>query len=293
LTAAVEAARAAVDQARAELDRATATLDRARTSLARQERLAEAGVVSRDDLESARTLAATAEGARRAAESGVSRAEHELALARARLQAPSSQGGRAVSVVAPVNGVVLRRLRESESVVPSGEPLLEIGDPQQLEVVADLLSTDAVRVSPGNRVLIEQWGGKHPLEARVRRVEPSGFMKVSALGVEEQRVNVIVDFEDPAGAARQLGDAYRVEVRVVVWRADDVLKVPVGTLFRRGSDWAVFAVVDNRARLEIIEVGQRNNEEAEVIRGLAVGQPIILHPPDTLEDGARVLQRGS
>jgi HlyD family secretion protein len=293
LAAAVEAARAAVDQARAELDRATAALDRARTSLERQERLADAGVVSRDDLESARTVVATAEGARRAAESGVSRAEYELELARARLQAPSSQGGRTVTVVAPVNGVVLKRLRESESVVPSGEPLVEIGDPQELEVVADLLSTDAVQVSPGNSVLIERWGGKHPLEARVRRVEPSGFMKVSALGVEEQRVNVIVDFENPSEAARALGDAYRVEVRVVIWQADDVLKVPVGSLFRRGTDWAVFAVMDNRVRLQIVEVGQRNAEEAQILRGLAAGQRIVLHPPDTLDDGIRVVERGS
>jgi HlyD family secretion protein len=293
LTAAVEAARAAVAQARAEVDRATATFNRAQTSHERQERLAEAGVVSNEDLETARTALATAEGARRAAESGVTRAEYELELARVRLQAPSSQGGRTVSVAAPVNGVVLRRLRESESVVPSGEPLLEIGDPQQLEVVADLLSTDAVRVAPGNRVLIEQWGGKHPLEARVRRVEPSGFMKVSALGVEEQRVNVVVDFEDPAAAAGALGDAYRVEVRVVVWQADEVLKVPVGSLFRVANDWAVFAVVDARARRRIVEVGQRNDEEAQIIGGLEVGQPVVLHPPDTLDDGVRIVERGS
>ena len=139
--------------------------------------------------------------------------------------------------------------------------------------------------------LIEQWGGGHPLQARVRRVEPSGFMKVSALGVEEQRVNVIIDFDDPAGAAQALGDGYRVEVRIVVWQEQDVLKVPVGSLFRRGDDWAVFVVEDGRARLQIVELGQRNSDEAQVVSGLDAGQAIVLHPPDTLADGARVTER--
>ena len=289
LAAAEEAARATVGQAQAERDRAAATLEQAQASLQRQERLAGAGGLSREDLESARTTVKTAEGALRAAESGVSRAEYELQLARARLQAPPPPGGRAVDVVAPVDGVVLRRLRESESVVPAGEPLLEIGDPKRLEVVADLLSTDAVRISPGNPVLIDQWGGRHAFQARVRRIEPSGFMKVSALGVEEQRVNVIIDFEAPAAAARALGDAYRVEVRVVVWQESDVLKVPVGSLFRPtalaesgeggGDEWAAFVVDDGRARLRIVELGQRNNEEAQILSGLEAGRGS--RPPST------------
>ena len=157
----------------------------------------------------------------------MTRAEYELQLARARLQAPTS-GGREVAIVAPVDGIVLKRVRESESVVPVGEPLLEIGDPQRLEIVADLLSTDAVRVPPGAPVILEQWGGGQPLQARVRRVEPSGFMKVSALGVEEQRVNVLIDFVDVAAAARALGDNYRVEVRIVIWSAEQRRARPRG-----------------------------------------------------------------
>jgi HlyD family secretion protein len=175
--------------------------------------------------------------------------------------------------------------------VPVGEPLLEIGDPHNLEVVSDLLSTDAVRVSPGNAVLMEQWGGGRPLEGRVRRVEPSGFMKVSALGVEEQRVNVIIDFVDPS-AARRLGDGYRVEVRVVIWRADTALKAPTGSLFRRGEEWAAFVVDDGRARLTPVQLEQRNDRDAQVVKGLSEGQTVVLHPPDTLTDGARVRIRG-
>ena len=288
--AAVDAARAMVGQARADSDRAAATLDQARRSLRRMESLVEAGAIAREDLETAQTEAKTAESALRAAEAAVSHAEQELRVALARLERPRARG-RVVDVVAPVNGVVLKRLRQSETVVPIGEPLLEIGDPQRLEVVADLLSTDAVRVLQGSDVSIEQWGGGQPLRARVRRVEPSGFTKVSALGVEEQRVNVIIDFAEPAAAVRALGDSYRVEVRIVVWQDEDVVKVPVGSLFRRGNDWAVFVVNDNRARLKVVELGQRNNDEGQILRGLEAGQAVVLHPPDTLTDGARVAER--
>ena len=290
LQVSVDAARAAVGQAQAERDRAGATLERARTFLQRQERLSNAGAIPRDDLEAAQTALKTAEGSRRAAEFAVARAEQELQLAQARLKAPAPTG-RTVDVVAPVDGMVLRRLRESESVVPSGEALLEIGDPNNLEVVADLLSTDAVRVKAGAPVLIERWGGGHAIRAHVRRVEPSGFMKVSALGVEEQRVNVIIDFDNPAGAASALGDAFRVEVRVIIWQEDDVLRVPVGSLFRRGDDWAVFVVDNDRARLQIVELGQRNNEFGQILGGLDAGQAVVLHPPDTLTDGTRVRER--
>jgi HlyD family secretion protein len=293
LTAAVEAARAAVGQAQAERDRAATTLARARSTLRRQQELSKAGAIAMDQLEEAETAVATAEEAHRAAEFTITRAEYELQLARARLQAPTSAtGARTVDVVAPVDGMVLRRLRESESVVPVGEPLLEIGDPSQIEIVADLLSTDAVRVPEGAPVLIEQWGGSHALEARVRRIEPSGFMKVSALGVEEQRVNVIIDFVDAAGAARRLGDGYRVEVRVVVWNEDDVVKVPVGGLFRSGEGWAAFVVEEGVARLQQVQLGQRNETEGQILEGLMPGQTVVLHPPDTLTDGTRVTIRG-
>ena len=292
LAAAVEAARAAVGQAQAERQRAEAALTRAQSSLRRQQQLAAAGLSSREELEIAETTLKTAEEALRAAEFAAARTEREVQAARARL-APSAAGGRPVGVIAPVSGVVLKRLRESEMVVPAGDPLLEIGDPANLEIVADLLSTDAVRVPPGAPVLIEQWGGNHPLKARVRRVEPSGFMKISALGVEEQRVNVIIDLVDGAAAASQLGDGYRVEVRVVIWRDEAALKVPIGAVFRSGDQWAAFVVDQEVARLQTVPLGQRNEREGQVSGGLAEGQTVVLHPPDTLKDGMRVKIRAS
>jgi HlyD family secretion protein len=141
-------------------------------------------------------------------------------------------------------------------------------------------------------VLIEGWGGSEPLNGRVRRVEPAGFMKISALGVEEQRVNVLIDFDDPS-AAKRLGDGYRVEVRVVVWREDNVVKAPVGALFRRGNDWAVFVIDSEQVHLVITELGQRNDEDAQIIKGLSPGQTVVLHPPDTLTDGARIRVRST
>ena len=242
LAAGVEAARASLVQAQAERERAAATLANARDLLRRRESLIEAGAISREDLESARTSVQTADSAVRAATAVVDQAGHQLELARARLLAGGTGGGRAVDLRAPVSGVVLKRHHESEAVVPPGEPLVEIGDPARIEVVSDLLSTDAVRVSPGQPVHIVQWGGGHALDAKVRRVEPSGFMKVSALGVEEQRVNVIVDFVDPATAGHALGDGYRVEVQIVTWQGRDVVTAPVGSLFRAGDGWATFVV---------------------------------------------------
>jgi HlyD family secretion protein len=292
LTAAAEAARAAVGQAQAERQRAATTLARARSTLHRQQELAKAGAIALDTLESSETAVRAAEEALRAAEFTVMRTEYESQRARARLQTPAATG-RTVDVVAPVKGVVLKRLRQSEAVVPLGEPLLEVGDPEGIEIVADLLSTDAVRVRPGATVHIDQWGGGEPLAARVRRVEPSGFMKVSALGVEEQRVNVLIDFVDAASAARLLGDNYRVEVRIVVWSADDVIKVPVGSIFRRGADWAAFVVEDGRARLQPVQLGERNDLVGQVTSGLSAGQTVVLHPPDTLTDGTRVVVRNA
>lgn len=291
LAAAVDAARAAAGQARAERARAAAALDRAQTSLKREETLAEVGAVSRDQLEASRAALRNAEEGHRAAEFGVARADYDLQMARARGQQPSAPG-RPIEIHAPVDGVVLKRHHESEAVVPSGEPLLEVGDPGRLEVVSDLLSTDAVQVSPNDLVQMVQWGGGTPLAGRVRRVEPSGFMKVSALGVEEQRVNVIIDFVDPGAASRVLGDAYRVEVRIVTWEGQSVLKAPVGSLFRRGEDWAVFVVDGGRAVARTVAIGRRNGTDAEVLKGIDAGTLVVLHPPDTLTNGARVTTRG-
>ena len=291
LGAGVEAARAAVGQSRAEQDRAAAALARARTTLMRQQELMKAGAISADDLEAAQTAVRTAEEALHAAEFTVTRTQYELELSRARLAGPTLGGRAVVDVVAPVDGVVLKRLRESETVVPVSDPILEIGDPAKLEIVADFLSTDAVRIKPGSPVLVEQWGGGEAIKGRVRRVEPAGFMKVSALGVEEQRVNVLIDLVDLPAAAHALGDAYRVEVRVVIWREESVLKVPVGTLFRRGEGWAVFRVEENVARLQPVRLGERNDIEGQILDGLSEGQTLVLHPPDTLKDGTRIRER--
>ena len=292
LDAGVAAAKAAVGQAQAERDRAATALTRARTMLGRQRELNKAGAISADDLEAADTAVRVAEEASRAAEFTLTRSQHELELARARLTGPVLGGRATVDVVAPVSGVILKRLRESETVVPTSDPILEIGDPSKLEIVADFLSTDAVQIRPGTPVLIEQWGGGEALNGRVRRVEPSGFMKVSALGVEEQRVNVLIDFVDPPSAIKALGDAYRVEVRVVTWQQDSVVKVPVGALFRRGEGWAVFLVDQNAVKLQPVTLGQRNDTEGEILEGLSEGQTVVLHPPDTLQDGMRIRARG-
>jgi HlyD family secretion protein len=291
--AAVESARAALGRARAEEQRVKATLDLARRDLTRVRTLAESGAVAKQELEVHEADVDVALETANAAAFAARAATSELQRAEARL-APSSLGapGRVVSVTAPVEGVVLKRVRESETVVPAGDPLVEIGDYRDLEIVADLLSTDAVRVKTGARAIVDQWGGDKPLDARVRRVEPAGFMKISALGVEEQRVNVVLDFVEPSPAARaSLGDGYRVEVRVVIWESENVVKVPTSALFRQGEQWAVYVFDRGRARRTLVELGHQTAQYAEVISGLAEGARVILHPGDTLVDGARVRVR--
>lgn len=290
--AAIESARAALGRARAEEQRARATLAQLQRELTRIRELAQSRVVSAQELEAREAEAKVAEESVNAAVFAVQAATSALQGAQARLAPPTRDAaGRVVSVAAPADGVVLKRLRESESVVPPGDPLIEIGDPHRLEIVVDLLSTDAVRVRRGARAIIEQWGGEQQLEARVRRIEPSGFTKISALGVEEQRVNVVLDFVDPAAAFAALGDAYRVEVRIVIWEAAAVLKAPTSALFRQGEKWAVYTVEDGRARRVIVELGHQTGQEAEIVSGVAEGAPVILHPVDTLADGARVKEK--
>jgi HlyD family secretion protein len=291
-SAAVDSAQAVVGRVRAERDRALAARDRSRSDLQRHRELARTGIVSAEVLEIRETEARAAEEALRAAVFAAATAEGDLERTRAVLVQTSSGGpGRAIELHSPVNGVVLKRLRESEAVVPPGEPLLELGDPAALEIVSDLLSVDAVKVRPGQTVLIEQWGGEGVLRGRVRRVEPAGFLKISALGVEEQRVNVVIDFEDPA-AARALGDGYRVEVRVVIWEIPEAVKAPTSSLFRQGEKWAVFAAEGGRARLRLVEVGRRNGLHAQILSGLKAGEQVVIHPSDSLRDGTRIRPRG-
>lgn len=191
----------------------------------------------------------------------------------------------------PITGRVLRVLQESSAVVTPGTPLLELGDPSDLEVEIDVLSSDAVKIEPGDPVLFEHWGGSIALNGQVRLVEPSGFTKISTLGVEEQRVYVIVDLTDPLEKRQSLGDGFRVEARIVVDQAENVLVVPSSSLFRVGQDWALFLVRDGRAHQQIVTVGRQNGLESEIIEGVAEGDKVVLHPSDKIADGIRVMER--
>jgi HlyD family secretion protein len=270
--------------------------DFAKRELQRIRNLARDGVVSARELDQAEHHARVAATQLRAAEYAVQIAAFELEQARAALlraePGPSGETEDAhMEILAPITGRVLRVLQESATVVGPGAPLVELGDPGELEIVVEMLSTDAVRIQPGARMLLEHWGGDHPLQARVRRVEPSAFLKISALGVEEQRVNVIADLVDPPPQPPTLGDAYRVEARVVTWETDDAVKIPAGALFRHGADWAVFVADNGRARLRIINIGRMNSHEAESLDGIAPGTIVILHPGDKVRDGIRIVPR--
>ena len=290
--AALTAARAVLGRARAEEQRARAARDLAARDLTRERQLSDAGLTTRQALETREAAVATAEEAVNAARFAAASAAADVARAETRLRPASAEiSGGVVEVRAPVDGVVLRRFLDSGGVVAPGARLVEIGDSSHVEVVADLLSTDAVKVRPGMRVQLEQWGGDGVLGARVERVEPSGFTKVSALGVDEQRVNVILDVDDDARVWNAMGDGFRVEVRIAIWEAADVLKVPASALVRDGEGWAVFRVVDGRARRTPVQVGHRTPREVEVSGGLDAGVTVVLHPPDTLEDGGRVRAR--
>jgi HlyD family secretion protein len=291
----VSAAETAVGRARANRMRAQEELAFAQSQLERYTALLKDGLVPTERRDLSEAEVRTKREALNAAEFEAKEAERNVEVARATLlgssQAAADAGaGGPITVRSPVDGVILRRLRESEGTVPAGEPLVEIGDTSRIEIVSDLLSADAVRVQSGSRVLIQRWGGIGALEGRVRRVEPSGFTKLSALGVEEQRVNVIIDFNDPA-AARQLGDGYRVEVRVVTWETAHALKIPTSSLFKTGDNWTVFRIVDDRAVSCRVEIGQRNSVEAEVLSGLSESDKIIVHPSDEVTDGVQITAR--
>jgi HlyD family secretion protein len=290
--AALESADASLGRARAEEQRARTALSQVQNELTRTRQLTDAGATATQTLDLREADVTLADEAAKAAAFAVRIASAEMERARARIATPASRADAGTVVVrAPVDGVVLQRLRESESVVPAGEPLVEIGDPQELEIVTDLLSTDAVRVTPGARATIEQWGGESALAAKVRRVEPSGFTKVSALGVEEQRVNVVLEFDETREDCAPLGDGYRVEARIVLWEAPDVVKVPTNALFRDGSRWASYVVREGRAQHTIVELGRQTGQEAEVTSGLSEGDVVIVHPGDLVHDGVRVESR--
>jgi len=267
--------------------------------LDRADRLRKSGDIAVERYEKAAFEAQRAAAALRTAEQAAATARADVDTARAELQAaraalhyaaPSSEGRPAelVALRAPASGRVLKLIRESEGVVSSGEPLLEIANARALEVEVEVLSADAVRMTPGTRVLLNRWGGDSPLEARLRVIEPTGFTKFSALGVEEQRVRVIADITSPEQQWQRLGDGYRVEASFVLWERDSVLQVPASALFRGEDGWAMFVVEDGLARRRAVQVGHRTGLAVEILAGLNEAERVITHPDDTVRDGKPV-----
>jgi len=287
----VKAAEATKMQRSAELDRATAALDLANKELYRADALHKTGAIAAQEWDTAENRVQLLTRELHTAEFALHVADFEIAQARATLkqaQHPESDKSEPLRILAPVDGYVLNVYEESERVVTASTPIMEVGDTKDLEAEIELLSSDAVGVAPGADVSIEHWGGESPLRGRVSVVEPGAFTKISALGVEEQRVKVRVDFLDPTPPGRELGDRYRVEARIVTWHGDDVLQVPTGALFRGGNDWMTFAFKEGKARLRKVEIAHNNGIAAEVRSGLVQGDDVIIHPADTVHDGASV-----
>lgn len=292
--AGVDAANAATKFAQAQLGRAEAERDFAQSELRRLQ--ASRQSISQNDLDAAERRAKTAIAAVAEAQASLRMRQSEYVQAQARLLNPTKVSKAAkdcdcVIVYSPVSGSVLRVLQESEAVVTAGTPILEIGDPANMEVQVDLLSEEAVRVRAGQRILIEGWGGWGSLAGVVRRVEPFAFTKVSALGIEEQRVNVLIDLTEPRERWRRLGHGYRVQPSIVVWETDRAIQVPQSALFRDGERWAVFAVENSIAQLRGVVVGQHNDTQVQVVSGLSPGERIVVHPNDRIEDGTRIVAR--
>jgi HlyD family secretion protein len=295
IQAAVAAADAAVTFAEADIRRIEAALEFSQDELKRALSLSRTGTISSRTLDKAKLDVATNEAGLASARAQLGVRRSERASVAARLIDPANVPAKnnpacCIQIRAPVSGRVLKIVQDSEAVVAAGAPLLEIGDPLDLEVVADLLSTEAVQIGPGSPVLIDGWGGL-PIQGTVARVDPAGFVKVSALGIEEQRVRTTIAFAGASEVWSRLGHDYRVIVHVTVWKADQALTVPVGSLFRRGNDWAVFSVRAGRARATLVRIGHRNAQLAEVLSGLSGGDRVVLHPSDRVKEGAAVAQR--
>jgi HlyD family secretion protein len=293
-------AQARVDAATATRSRANEDIEMSRTGLkyaqANWDRIknnTDKGTVSDTDRDTFEREAEMKMREVRSAEFALQVADFELVQAKAALQQidKPSAGGAFIEVRAPVSGVVLRVQQESATIVAPGAPILEIGDPTDLEIEAEILSRDAVTIKPGALVTVEQWGGDEPAKARVRRVEPAAFTKVSALGVEEQRVLVLSDFTEQTPALKALGDRYRVEVRVAVWHSDDTLLVPAGALFREGSEWKTFVFDAGSAKAVVVKAGRTDGKLTQVLAGLKKGDEVLMHPPDTVRDGTSVVKR--
>ncbi|MDS4019112.1 MAG: efflux RND transporter periplasmic adaptor subunit [Candidatus Competibacter sp.] len=284
--ASLQAARETATATRAEADYAKLEFERIAALCRRQ------CVVTEAERDRAESRVHQTEAQLRSAQFAVEVARHEVEAAKTALRPSAAQPGdvarETVVVRAPVDGRVLGCQRQSEGVVGAGTPLLEVGDPRALEVAVDVLSADAVRIRPGTPVVLERWGGEQPLEGVTRTVEPVGFTKLSALGVEEQRVWVVADLRSPAEAWSHLGDGYRVEASFIVWQGERVLQIPASALFRQGDGWAVFVVEDGQARRRAVEIGQRGGLAVEIRSGLTEGERVVTHPDDALQEGAAV-----
>ena len=281
-------------RAESELERIQASLDLAQKEKVRAAGLVAKGAISTKEWDAAETQVSMLTRELHSAEFAIRVAEFERAQAQAALaqaQMPASETSEPLTLVAPVSGYVLNVYEESARTILAGGPIMEVGDPTDLEAEIELLSSDAVGVQPGAQVSIEQWGGDAPLRGKVTVIEPGGYTKISALGVEEQRVKVRVEFTDPIPATHPLGDRFRVEARILTWHGPNVLQVPTGALFRRGNDWMTFVLAGGKARLTKVEIAHTNGIAAEVRAGLDQGQAVILHPPDGVADGASVKAR--
>jgi HlyD family secretion protein len=295
LEAEIAAADAAIKQAEADVHRLEAALEFSHAEHQRALALARTQTISAQALDKAKFDYESNQAALASAKAQIDVRRGMRASLAARLIDPTSTPAATnvaccVQMRAPVTGRILKIMQDSEAVVQAGAPLVDIGDPLDLEVVADLLSTDAVQIDVGSPVRIDGWGGQ-PVRGRVTRVDPAGFLKVSALGIEEQRVRVTIDFVDDREAWARLGHDYRVTVHVTVWKSEGTLTVPVGALFRKGDSWAVFAVRDGRAHTSLVEIGHRNSRVAEVLSGLAAGERVVLHPSDRVKDGTAAAER--
>jgi HlyD family secretion protein len=293
--AAVSSAEATLKVEEERVKAAVADAEYSRRNFERIKKLFEGGYVAKDALEQAEAGAKRAEANLLSTEAAVKVARSELNRALTVLRHSAAEEtriqGKIVAIPAPVSGSVLKIYRESEGVVQPGEPLVDIGDPENLEVKVEVLSADAVKIKPGTSVLFERWGGNSILSGKVRVVEPAGFTKISSLGVEEQRVFVIVDMTSSDKSEHSLGDGYRLEASFIIWEGKDVLQVPASALFRKQDRWAVFVVKDNKALKREVKVGQRTGLAAEILSGLAEGEEVILHPDNSIEEGTHIRPR--
>lgn len=293
LIAARDAARAAVSMAEIDLKRLQSDLQFSRDNLQRAQALAKTNFLAQSALQKASTDVEVLEAQIGSAKAAIELRKAELASAEARLIPPKDPNRRpeascCIYLTAPVDGVILSVFARSEQPVAIGTKIAEIGDPADLEVTVDLLSSDAVRIAPGSKAEIFDWGGDKALSATVRRIDPAGFTKVSALGIEEQRVNLVLDLEDKDP---RLGHGFRVYARLTLWQSEETPQVPISALFRDGRQWSLFAIRDGRARQVAVEIGHMNDETAELIGGLAEGDQVILHPSDVISEGTLVEQR--